>query len=172
MARYYRVRLPKRVATQWANRKPSVSGDTFEDPLDPGVTFRVSDLADGRVPKESTIEPEPEVPREVGLSDAEAREMLASMAVAERSSQPDRLPVVIALVVAALFVLLASGVVQTIFSETKEQMIEERLARPRARYGWSARVGADKAKLGLPEKPAQKIDYVPIARPKFMPSLP
>ena len=176
MPRYYKVRLPKRIATDAKkNRRggtevPIAAFDELHD--EPGVSFRVSDLHNGAVPTESTIDELGRLPpSEVGLSDAEAAEVMASMAVAERASMPDRLPLVVALVVATLFLVMASGVVQSVVNKTREQMIEERLERPRAQYGWSARVGATKKALGLPEKPAVKIDYYPLPPRKFFPVL-
>ncbi|GEM_PF-2739722 len=172
MPRYYKVRLPKRIASQWAKARPDrVEGDdVFVVHGDPGVTFRVSDIEDGRVPAESTVESiEGVVHTTVGLSDEEAAEVLASMAVAERASQPDRLPLVVALVCALLTVILASGVVQTAVDDARQHLIEERVKRPRAQYGWSARVGATKKALGLQ---GNRLN-IPHEKPKqrFFPSL-
>lgn len=172
MPRYYRVRLPKRIASDATKRKDAPVTSGFDELADtPGVSFRVSDLDGGRVPLKSTIdELGPMSDGDVGLSDSEAAEVMAAMAAAERAAQPDRLPVVVAIVVALLFIVMASGVVQSIVGDVREQMIEERIKRPRAQYGWSARVGASKKALGLPEKPAKKIDYYPLPR-KFFPAL-
>lgn len=171
MPRYYKVRLPKRIATHATRSKPAPAAPAFDDfEGDPGVTFRVEDLASGKIPTESTVEMGGARDSEVGLTDAEAAELLASMAVAERASQPDRLPIVVALVVAALFVVMASGVVQKLVDRTRDQMIEDRIKRPRAQHGWTGRVGATREALGLPEKPVKPAEYEALPT-RFFPSL-
>lgn len=170
MPRYYKVRLPKRIASDAKKRRQRTEVLEFDGlGEDPGVSFRVSDLDGGQVPTESTIDDLHPQRADVGLSDSEAAEVLASMAIAERASMPDRLPLVVALVVALLFVVMATGVVQSVVTDVREQMIEDRIKRPRAQYGWSARVGATKKALGLPEVPAEKIDYIPLPT-RFFPS--
>lgn len=172
MARYYKVRLPTRVASQWAKDHPQLGGGGGSVANDEaGVTFRVSDLTDGRIPTESTVFDAVEQDEQVGLDATEARDMLAAMAAAERAAQPDRLPIVVAVVVALLAVIMASGLVQTLVGDAREHLIQERIKRPRAQYGWSARVGADRKALGLPEKPVLKIDYVPMRRPGLLPPI-
>ncbi len=172
MARYYKVSLPKRIATQALASKKATEEFHFADfEQDQGVTFLVSDLEDGVVPSESTVDDGlPSQQKVVGLNAAEAAEMLASMDAAERASLPDRLPLVMILVAAGLVIVLATGVVQTLLSGAREQLIEERIERPRAQHGWSGRVGASRKALGLPAEPAEKIDYIPLPT-RFFPSL-
>lgn len=171
MGRYYKVRLPKRVASEALKGRRSTAMESFDDyDAEPGVTFRVSDLQGGRVPTESTVGDLQVGRADVGLSPAEAAELMASMAAAERADQPDRLPIVVALVMAVLFVVLASGVVQSLVGDAREQLIEERIKRPRAQHGWSERTGATRKALGLPEQPAVKIDYIAPKQP-FFPAL-
>jgi hypothetical protein len=168
--RYYKVRLPRRVASEAAAKKSKQLEPHFEDFEDPGVTFLVSDIERGKIPTTSTVDDGRPRGGDVGLNSSEIAEVMASMAAAERAMQPDRLPLVIALVAVGLVLLLSSGVVQTFLRDTREHMVEERIKRPRARYGWMDRVGATKKSLGLPDVPAEKIDYVR-PRQRFFPAI-
>lgn len=101
------------------------------------------------------------VPEHVGLDPAEAAEFLAICAAAERSSQPDRLPIAIALALAFLLALAVSGLPQRLWTEARDRGIERLIHRPDLKRGWSARVGATREDLGLQKRPD---DVKPIRR--------
>lgn len=90
----------------------------------------------------------------VGLDDAEAAEFLAACAAAERASMPDRLPLALALALAFLIALVASGVPQRVWNESRDRNIERLVQRQDLKRGWSARVGATREDLGLAPRPA------------------
>jgi hypothetical protein len=90
----------------------------------------------------------------IGLSEAEAREFLAVCAAAERSAQPDRLPLAIGLALLFLVGLAASGLPQRMWIEARERGIERLVHRPDLKRGWTARVGATREDLGLQPRPA------------------
>jgi hypothetical protein len=145
----YRVRIPRGIAARWKEihspRRPMDSDD------DPGVTFRVSDLGDGVVPTSSTVsDAPPEVRHDVGLDGEHRDEVMATIAAAERSIQPDRLPLMVVLVFILVTLIYSSGLFQGLFADAREHLIQERIKRPRAHLNWSDRHGASREKLGLP----------------------
>ncbi len=160
MPRWYRVRLPRGVAKKWTEIHSRPLSGVWRDPAEPEVTFRVSDLHDGKVPATSTVaEPEPADDGIVGLDGDHRDEVLATIAAAERSIQPDRLPLVVALVCVLLLLILSSGVLQGVFTDAREHLIEERIKRPRAQMNWRDRHGATRDNLGLSpssKKPARR----------------
>lgn len=151
----YRVRIPRGIATRWAEIHKRPGLPAWRDEADPGVTFRAADLGDGRVPRESTVADEPEAgAKDVGLDGPSRDEAMATIAAAERSLQPDRLPLLIVLVIALVAAVFSSGILQGAFSDAKERLIEERIRRPRAGMSWRHRHGVTRAELGLPPRPS------------------
>ena len=156
----YRVRIPRGIGARWAaihKRRAAAAQDDGE-----GVTFRVADLGDGRVPKRSTVAAEP-MPQEddLGLDGLQRDEVLASIAAAERAQQPDRLPVVVALVVVVLVLVFSSGILQGAFRDARERLIERRIKRPRAGMSWRHRHGVSREELGLPPNAAPRSKWLP-----------
>ena len=158
----YRVKIPRGIGARWAELHKRPSPMAWDEEV--GVTFRVADLSDGRVPQHSTCaEPSEQT---LGLDGVLRDEVLASIAAAERAQQPDRLPLVVVLVTLLLTLIFSSGILQGAFRDAREELVERRIRRPRAGMSWRHRHGVSREELGLSTPTAPRSKWLPKPHPK------